>query len=48
MLGKVGASVSGTNLIVYHRGADIFCQAAKPIHILSAIQKSCDLPTFLQ
>ena len=44
----MGAGTLKTNLIIHHGITDVFCQATKPIHILSAIQESHVLPTCCQ
>jgi len=48
MLGKLGASDSGTNLIIHHGITDILDQAAKPFHIFGAVQEPCDLASPFQ
>ena len=44
----MGARNPRTNLIVHHGIADIFDQAAEFIHILGAIQETCDLASLCQ
>jgi hypothetical protein len=44
----VGAGTLRTNLVIHHRVADILDQAAKPVHVLSAVQESCDPPPLFQ
>jgi len=48
MLGGVGANTLRANVIVHDGDPDIFCQVANPIHILSTIQESRNLPSFYQ
>jgi hypothetical protein len=44
----MGVRVSRTNLIIHHGVADIFDHAAKPIHILGAVQEPCDFASLCQ
>jgi hypothetical protein len=47
-LGMMGAGTLRTNLVIHHRVADILNQAAKPVHVLGAIQEPCDPPPLFQ
>ena len=48
MSGNVKASTLRTNLVLYHRVADILGQAADLSHILCIVQEPCDLASPFQ
>lgn len=47
-LGKLGASTSRTNLIIYHGVTNILGEAAELFHVFGTVQEPCDLASLFQ